>query len=295
MTIFRSGLFPKLTLRSLCLALLVYSSGTAEKIYRVLFLGDQGHHQPANLHKVLAPYFAAQNIDFLYTEKTSDLVPANLATYDALFLNNNMDTVGTKTAGYVKDFVDGGKGLMVIHCGIVFANSLPSIDTVFGGRFARHDTGIFQAKIILPDHPAMKGVKPFRSWDETYEHRMTTSDKTVLMIRDTLNAAPEPWTWVRNQGKGRFYYTASGHDARTWTQPEFQKQLLVGLLWVMRQDSASVSMRESPWTFNRAQTDQIRVMLLPRGNGFRVVDWSDAELNLLGRMEILSKPTLLNN
>ena len=283
MVISRSGIFSKLALRIIWIALLAFSSGVAAKTSRVLFLGDQAHHQPANLHKVLAPYFAAQNIDFVYTEKISDLAPANLATYDALFLFNNLDTVGTKNSGYVKDYVDGGKGLMVVHCGIVFANPLPILDTVFGGRFARHDTGIFQAKITMPEHPAMKGVKPFRAWDETYEHRMTTSDKTVLMIRDTLNAAPEPWTWVRNQGKGRFYYTASGHDARVWTQAEFQKQLLVGLMWVMRLDSTSVSMRENPWIFHRVRAEQNRVMLVPKGNGFRVINSADAEFDFLGR------------
>ena len=29
----------------------------------------------------------------------------------------------------------------------------------------------------------------------------------------------EPWTWVRTQGKGRVFYTAYGHDERTWGKP----------------------------------------------------------------------------
>ena len=31
----------------------------------------------------------------------------------------------------------------------------------------------------------------------------------------------EPWTWVRTQGKGRVFYTAWGHDQRTWSHPGF--------------------------------------------------------------------------
>jgi len=41
----------------------------------------------------------------------------------------------------------------------------------------------------------------------------------------------EPWTWVRTQGKGRVFYTASGHDQRTWGEPEFVQLLKSGILW----------------------------------------------------------------
>ncbi len=34
-------------------------------------------------------------------------------------------------------------------------------------------------------------------------------------------AGREPYTWVRTQGKGRVFYTAYGHDERTWGNPGF--------------------------------------------------------------------------
>src|SRR5690625_7512437 len=43
----------------------------------------------------------------------------------------------------------------------------------------------------------------------------------------------EPWTWVREQGKGRVFYTAYGHDQRTWSQPEFHDLLIRGILWAV--------------------------------------------------------------
>src|SRR5690606_5976892 len=42
---------------------------------------------------------------------------------------------------------------------------------------------------------------------------------------------PEPWTWVRTQGEGRVFYTASGHDERVWSKPEFHALLKSGILW----------------------------------------------------------------
>jgi putative membrane-bound dehydrogenase-like protein len=43
----------------------------------------------------------------------------------------------------------------------------------------------------------------------------------------------EPWTWVREQGKGRVFYTASGHDERTWANPEFKKMLRNAIVWAV--------------------------------------------------------------
>ena len=79
------------------------------------------------------------------------------------------------------------------------------------------------AEIVKPDHPVMQGLKPFKTWDETYVHaRHNTVDRTVLMERVDAEGR-EPYTWVRTQGKGRVFYTAFGHDERTWRNPGFQQ------------------------------------------------------------------------
>ena len=39
------------------------------------------------------------------------------------------------------------------------------------------------------------------------------------------NGHDEPWTWVRTYGKGRVFYTAWGHDQRTWGNEGFQALL----------------------------------------------------------------------
>ena len=46
----------------------------------------------------------------------------------------------------------------------------------------------------------------------------------------------EPWTWTRTHGNGRIFYTAYGHDERTWNHPGFQALLQAGLLWAAGDD-----------------------------------------------------------
>ena len=80
-----------------------------------------------------------------------------------------------------------------------------------GAQFKSHGTGTFSTNIEKPEHPIMKSFKGFETWDETYVHHKGTKDRNVLQTREG-----EPWTWTREPGKGRVFYTAYGHDQRTW-------------------------------------------------------------------------------
>src|SRR5438876_3986050 len=51
---------------------------------RVLFLGDEGHHRPADRFKQLQPVLAKKGIELIYTDKLEDLTAEKLAGYDAL-------------------------------------------------------------------------------------------------------------------------------------------------------------------------------------------------------------------
>ncbi|MFT6621581.1 MAG: putative membrane-bound dehydrogenase-like protein [Limisphaerales bacterium] len=60
----------------------------------------------------------------------------------------------------------------------------------------------------------------------------------MLQVREVSGAKdnitePEPWTWIRTQGRGRVFYTASGHDERVWGRSEFHTLLMKGILWAI--------------------------------------------------------------
>ncbi len=214
---------------------------------RVLFLGDQGHHTPSALDKVLAPYFAARGIQLDYTENLADIATAHLSGYDAIFVYNNLDALPPGPSDAILAFVNGGKGFIGVHCGIIMAVNDPRFDTLFGGRFVTHDTAVFRTHILQPNHPAMKGVQTFDSWDETYVMKATTSDRTILAEKPVAGGTPMPWTWVRAQGKGRVYYTASGHDMRTWSRPEYQNQLAVAIEWATGHETTTTRIAIRTW------------------------------------------------
>ena len=204
---------------------------------RVLFLGDEGHHRPWLRAKGLVPALAQNGIDLFYTDDRDDLNDAELDRYHAVMLYNNHMTVTRPQIGALLKFVGDGGGLVVLHCASAsFQNSEEFIRLV-GAAFKSHGTGTFSAVRVAPQHPAIAGVPAFETWDETYVHtKHNPVNRTVLEVRRE-NGHDEPWTWVRTYGRGRVFYTAWGHDQRTWEQPGFQQLVGRALQWTAFGDS----------------------------------------------------------
>jgi uncharacterized protein len=222
---------------------LVLSAGATAaepKPLKVLFLGDNGHHRPADRYRQLEPVFAARGIELVYTDKADVLSDKGLAPYDGLIIYANTTRITPEQEKALLDFVERGKGFVPLHCAsYCFLNSPKYIELV-GAQFQRHGTGTFKTPVAAPDHPIMKGFDGFESWDETYVHtKHNEKDRTVLEYRQE-GSAKEPWTWVRTQGKGRIFYTAWGHDQRTWGNPGFQELVERGLRWSAGQDPTLV-------------------------------------------------------
>ena len=199
----------------------------------VLFLGNTSkHHDSGKYAPWLAIKLFESGINTSYTVDLNDLNPENLAKYDALIIYANHDVISPAQESALKNFVQSGKGLVPLHSASgCFLNSEWYIKAI-GGQFASHKTGDFPAVIVKPDHPVMKGIKPFTTWDETYVLKNINPDMTVLTARveDGKNI---PYTWVRNEGKGRVFYTAYGHEDRTWSNIGFLDLVRNGVMWAL--------------------------------------------------------------
>ncbi|GIW86728.1 MAG: glycosyl hydrolase [Isosphaeraceae bacterium] len=221
---------PHLLLTLLALTTAAPADQGSQRI-KTLFLGDNGHHQPLRRLTELAPALAKAGIDVAYTDDLNDLNPSKLARYDALLIYANHERISPDQEQALLDFVEWGKGLVVLHCGsYCFLNS-PRYIALVGGQFQSHETASFTARIVRPDHPAMTGVEEFEAFDETYVHTKLSDDRVVLMEREAEDGRREPWTWVRTQGRGRVFYTASGHDERVFTHPGFHRLVIAGIRW----------------------------------------------------------------
>ncbi len=60
--------------------------------------------------------------------------------------------------------------------------------------------------------------------------------------------ATEPYTWTRTHGKGKVFYTAYGHDDRTWSQAGFQDLIYNGILWSINDDALAAFKKRNTQT-----------------------------------------------
>ena len=105
----------------------------------VLFLGHNSKHHDAGKY---APWLAISlfrlGVNLTYTTSLNDLNEANLQKYDGLIIYANHDSISASQESALKNFVQGGKGLIPIHSATgCFKNSEWYINTV-GGQFKSH-------------------------------------------------------------------------------------------------------------------------------------------------------------
>lgn len=228
----------------LCLSLLLITSGfssAVEPTYRLVFLGDQAGHRPADRFSRIAPVLDAHGIHLTYTEDVNILSKDRLNEYDGLVLYANIDSIKPEQADALLEYVASGKAFVPIHCASYCFRNDPRIVALIGAQFRSHGAGEFETEQASQAHPILDGFGGFASWDETYLHHLhNEQDRVVLEYRRGEPQAPgnvrEPWTWVRTHGEGRIFYTAWGHDERTWGNPGFQNLIERGIRWACKGD-----------------------------------------------------------
>lgn len=184
---------------------------------KVLFLGDGADHRPAERYRQFAPAMLNRGIEVVYSEDLAAVTLENLRRYDSLLIYADIDAIAPEPERALLDYVQQGGGLVALHSASRCFRNSPRYAALIGARFLSHGAGTFRTRNVARDHPVMRGFAGFESWDETYVHTQHhDAGRIVLERRDD-----EPYTWLREEGKGRVFYTAWGHDQRTWTNPGF--------------------------------------------------------------------------
>ena len=211
----------------------------SDRRVEVLFLGskNRSNHDPPTRFRVLREALGPKAVNITYAHTLDALTPENLAKYDVLLIFANHYTIDKETQGKaLLDFARGGGGCVLLHCaaGCFRDSQFDEYVDLLGAQFKSHGKGVFRAKIVNTEHPVMKGWDSFECWDETYEHKRQGKDRVILQMRDE-----EPWTWVKTYGKGRVFYTASGHDHRCWDLPAFHDLVHRAIRWTANDEGVN--------------------------------------------------------
>ena len=243
------------------------SSVYSEDAVKVLMLGDSGFHKPSSFYRTIEEPLKKSGIELKYTENLSDVNAVNLKGFSGILIFANIERITPEAEKALLEYVENGGGLIPVHCAsFCFLNSEKYVALV-GGQFKRHSFTRFETKIVAADHEIMKGLDPISSEDESYMHARHNQDRIVLETRSDASGPVsdpngEPYTWIREPGKGRVFYTAWGHDGRTWGNVAFQLLLSRGIRWACRaplSTSVTAPMANSDDGSSKSAADSIAV------------------------------------
>lgn len=193
---------------------------------------------------------------YFETENGAAFSPQILSRFDAVIFNNVSGDVFTpQQRDAFKTFLLKGGGFVGIHAaGDNSHESWPWYqDEVIGARFVQHTAEPqFQTATVRlenPSHALASGLpaswrhlEEWYSFDKSprrkgYGILTTVDEKTyepVGLFGKSLRMGDHPTTWWHCVGRGRVLYTAFGHKAQAYAEPEFRTLLTNATVWALR-------------------------------------------------------------
>lgn len=216
------------------------------------------HEEAIPAANALFADLAAQNgWGVFQTENGATFTPENLARFDAVVFNNVSGDVFTPDQrAALRSFIESGGGFVGIHGsgGDMSYDWDWYVDELIGAQFIGHPMNPqFQpATLNVADasHPASANVAAeWARTDEWYSFAASPRAKgyNVLLTIDEGSYQPEgmfgsdlkmgadhPMVWWHCQGNGRTIYSALGHTAESYAEPDHVALLLGATRWALR-------------------------------------------------------------
>jgi type 1 glutamine amidotransferase len=197
-----------------------------------------GHDHPISFYTIFDSYKDSVHI----TVSSSAIAYAKdfRDKFDVLILydfTRDLDESGKKN---LRDFVEGGKGIVVLHHALLDYQSWPWwYQEVVGGSYRLGPTGNIPASTfkagqpmsITPQkHPITVGIEPFGLTDETYKRMWIAPDVKPLLTTDC--AASDPTiAWISPYPKSKVVYIQLGHGRGSFDNSSFRDIVHNAILW----------------------------------------------------------------
>jgi type 1 glutamine amidotransferase len=159
---------------------------------------------------------------------------------DVLVLYDTARVMEEKKQKNLRDFVESGKGVVVLHHGICSNVNWPWwYEDVVGGRWLFepfegkrssfvHDVDLSVKPVT--EHPITRDIGPFRIWDETYKD-LWISPKAKVLLRTDHPTSDGPVAWIGPSEKSRVVYIQLGHDRNANLNPKYQHLVRNAIKW----------------------------------------------------------------
>ena len=203
----------------------------------------------------------AREWDIFLTDNAASHNPEDLQKFRLVIWNNvSGDVLTEEQRGGLRNWIEQGGGWLGVHG----SGGDPQykwswyVDTLIGAQFVGHtrDPQFQDADVMVADESleiVAKLPQPWRiakeEWyafdanprDKGYEILLTIDEGSYITRGETFlwddNMEGEhPLAWRHSVGEGRAFYSAIGHQAATYSLPEYRALLANAMAWAMAID-----------------------------------------------------------
>jgi len=183
----------------------------------------------------------------------------SLANVDAIFFlgHREIQLDAQQKADLLSFVKDDGKGFVAGHTGSTAFESWPEFGEMLGARYDGHPWNTAYGSVINEDpaFPATKHLPPvFNFTEEFYQSRAYSRDTIHVLLRLDVSKMPPhpelhrtdgdfPLAWAKMYGKGRVFYSAFGHAAATWDNPDVYRMYFEAIKWSLGLTDGDVTPR----------------------------------------------------
>jgi len=212
---------------------------------RILGLCDDKWHPCEVPQKGLAD-LRQYGFEFDWIEDTKDWSGERMAQYPVTILAKANQFSAADESPWVTeiiqqsflDYVQRGKGLMVLHAGTAGYENAKILRGLMGGVFREHPDQCPVTVEPLAGHPLTVGSETFTLMDEHYLMDLDDEQANVFLTT-TSEHGTQPGGWTRTEGAGRVCVLTPGHNLEVWQNPSYQAILLNALRWLSHRSDDS--------------------------------------------------------
>ncbi len=220
---------------------------TRNQIGQGLYVHDNIPASVAALRKLGAENNFAVDV----SDDPASFTDANLKKYKAIIFDNTNNEIfdNEEQKAALQRYIRAGGGFVGIHSASGSMRNWPWFWSALGGRFSRHARMQTFTVHVKDRQDASTAHLPetFQWTDEFYYVDHMPNDLHVLLAGDLVKLDDPgkekypgkkfgdefPLAWRHQFDGGREWYTALGHQKEHYSDPQFVKHLLGGILWAM--------------------------------------------------------------
>ena len=161
--------------------------------------------------------------------------------YDVLIMYDFSRDLNETSRKSLRDFVEGGKGIIVLHHALLNYQKWPWwYEDVVGGSYRLQKEGDNPSSSYKGDqqinvvpgekHPITASLEPFQALDETYKNMWLSPRVRPLLITNNPNG-DRLLAWIGPCATSRVVAIQLGHGPTIFSNPEYRTMVHNAILW----------------------------------------------------------------